>query len=188
MVRRGSTVRVRQRALQKRRTRAVSGMCSVGAGSSEGLDGADYGAFASRTPFGLRAVAVDSWLRDRRSAQVHPSHIQLEGWGWFLVWALLGAAAALGSVSAGSLLLVPVVALGVFLWTRPRIRHSGFGLLTGAGVLLLYVAWVQRDGPGTTCWHTATASGCDQHLNPLPWLLVGAALVVAGFVAHARRS
>jgi hypothetical protein len=49
------------------------------------------------------------------------------------------------------------------------------------------VAWVQRDGPGTTCWRTATASGCDQHLNPLPWLLAGAALFVAGFVAHARR-
>jgi hypothetical protein len=33
-----------------------------------------------------------------------------------------------------------------------------------------------------------TASGCDQHLNPLPWLVAGAALVVAGFVAHARRT
>jgi hypothetical protein len=135
-----------------------------------------------------RGLAVDLAERDRGAAQMHVSHIQLERWGWFLVWALLGAAAALGSVSLGPLLLVPVVALGVFLWARPRIRHSGFGLLTGAGVLLLYVSWVQRDGPGTTCWHTAAASGCDEHLNPLPWLLVGVALVVAGLVAHARRS
>ena len=119
---------------------------------------------------------------------MQPSRIQLNGWGGFVVWVLLGAAAALGFISLGPLLLVPVLVLGVFLWTRPRMRRSAFGLLTGAGVLLLYVAWVQRDGPGTTCWHTATASGCDQHLNPLPWLVVGAALLVAGVVAHARRS
>ena len=111
-----------------------------------------------------------------------------DGWGWFFLWALLGTAAALGAVSLGPLLLLPVVLAGVFLWTRPVVRRSAFGLLTGAGTLLLYVAWVQRDGPGTTCWHTATASGCDQHLNPLPWLVAGVALVVAGFVAHARQT
>jgi hypothetical protein len=110
------------------------------------------------------------------------------GWGWFFVWALLGSAAALGAVSLGPLLLLPVTLLGVFLWARPGIRRSAFGLLTGAGTFLLYVAWVQRDCPGTTCWHTATASGCDQHLNPLPWLVAGAALVVAGFVAHLGRT
>ena len=109
------------------------------------------------------------------------------GWGWFFVWALLGSAAALGALSLGPLLLLPVAALGVFLWSRPRVRRSAFGLLAGAGTLLLYVAWVQRDGPGTTCWHTATGAGCDQHLNPLPWLLIGMALLAAGVVAHARR-
>jgi hypothetical protein len=119
---------------------------------------------------------------------MHPSHIQLNGWGWFFVWTLLGAAGALGSVSLGPLLLVPVAGIGVFLWTRPRVRRSAFGLLTGAGVLLLYVAWVQRDGPGTTCWHTATGAGCDQHLNPLPWLIAGTVLFIAGVIAQARRS
>ena len=83
------------------------------------------------------------------------------GWGWFVVWALLGSAAALSTVSLGPLLLFSVALFGVFLWTRPGVRRSAFGLLTGAGALLLYVAWVQRDGPGTTCWHTAAASGCD---------------------------
>jgi hypothetical protein len=110
------------------------------------------------------------------------------GWGWFFLWALLGTAAALGAVSLGPLLLVPVALFGVCLWTRPAVRRSAFGLLTGAGALLLYVAWVQHDGPGTTCWHTATASGCDQHLNPLPWLIAGAVLVVSGFFARARRT
>lgn len=110
------------------------------------------------------------------------------GWGWFFVWALLGSAAALGTVSLGPLLLVPAALVAVFVWRRPQSRRSAFGLLTGGGMLLLYVAWVQRHGPGTTCWQTATGSGCDQHLNPLPWLVLGLVLVAAGLVAHARQA
>jgi hypothetical protein len=72
--------------------------------------------------------------------------------------------------------------------SRDAIRRSAFGLVSGAGVLLLYVAWVQRAGPGTTCWHTASASGCDQHLNPLPWAIAGLLLFVAGIVGQARRN
>jgi len=131
--------------------------------------------------------ALEWGARPGRS-KTHAPRLQLNGWGWFVVWAFLGAAAALGSVSLGPLLLVPVLAAGAFLWNRPRVRRSAFGVLAGAGGLLLYIAWVQREGPGTTCWNTATGSGCDQHLNPLPWLVVGAAFVVAGVVAHARRS
>lgn len=118
---------------------------------------------------------------------MHRRRIQVNGWSWFVVWVLLGAAAAFGFISRLGL-LVPFLVLGAFLWTRPRVRRSALGLLTGAGVLLLYVAWVHRDGPGTICWHTATASGCDHRLNPLPWLVAGAALLVAGVVAQARRS
>jgi hypothetical protein len=110
------------------------------------------------------------------------------GWGWFFVWALLGLGGALGTVSLGPLVLLPVAFVSAFLWTRVGVRRSAFGLLSGAGTLLLYVAWVQRDGPGTTCWHTATASGCDQHLNPLPWLVAGGILVLAGVAGQARRT
>ena len=66
------------------------------------------------------------------------------GWSWFLVWALLGSAAALGTVSFGPLLLVPTALLGVFLSRRPGVRRSAFGLLSGAGILLLYGAGVAR--------------------------------------------
>ena len=106
---------------------------------------------------------------------------------WFWAWALVGCAAALGFVSLGLLVLGPVALIGWLMASRPTIRHSAFGLLTGAGVLLLYVAWLQRAGPGTTCWKTARASGCDHHLNPLPWLLVGITLFVGGIVAQTRR-
>ena len=114
-------------------------------------------------------------------------HGERAGWRWFFLWLLLGVAFALGAVSLGPLVVVPVAAIGLLLALRPRIRRSAFGLLSGVGLLLLYVAWVQRDGPGTTCWHTATGSGCDQHLNPLPWLVVGAILLATGVIAQARR-
>jgi hypothetical protein len=71
--------------------------------------------------------------------------------------------------------------------SKPAIRRSAFGLLTGVGVLLLYVAWVQRAGPGTTCWQTATGSRCDEHLNPLPWLVAGIATFIGGIVGHTRQ-
>jgi len=112
-----------------------------------------------------------------------------DGWGWFFVWALFGTSWALASVSLGPLLLIPTALLGVFLWRwRPAARRSAFGLLTGAGVLLLYIAWLQRDGPGTTC-RPIPGPGiqCDQHLNPLLWLVIGIVLVVAGVIAQARR-
>lgn len=109
------------------------------------------------------------------------------GCRWFWAWALLGGTAALGLVSLGVLVLAPVAAACLVMASKPAIRRSAFGLLTGAGVLLLVVAWVQRAGPGTTCWQTASAGGCDEHLNPLPWLVAGLAAFVGGIVGHARR-
>ena len=106
---------------------------------------------------------------------------------WFWAWAFVGFAAAVGFVSLGVLILAPVAAVAAVMASRPAIRSSAFGFVTGAGLLLVYVAWLQRAGPGTTCWHTATASGCDEHLNPLPWLFAGLVLVAAGVVGHARR-
>jgi hypothetical protein len=123
---------------------------------------------------------VDGALTSRRD--------HLVGCGWFWAWALLGSAVTLGILSLGPILAAPLLVIGWLMASRPAIRRSAFGLLSGAGALLLYVAWVQRAGPGTTCWQTQTASGCDQHLNPLPWLVAGVVLFVSGVAAHARRA
>jgi len=97
---------------------------------------------------------------------------------------VVGATAALGLVSLGPLALIPAVIAATVLTQNASARRSAAGVLAGAGFLLLYVAYVQRQGPGTTCWHTATATGCDQHLNPIPWLVVGLALVIGGVLAQ----
>lgn len=108
-------------------------------------------------------------------------------WAGFFAWAVFGAGTALGTVSFPTLALLLII-IGVSIAAfRPAFQRSWIGALTGAGALYLYVAYVQRHGPGTVCWHTATASGCDQYTNPWPWLVVGAALIVIGLVVQARR-
>ena len=108
-------------------------------------------------------------------------------YAWFSAWAVVGAGAALAAVSLGPILALPIAAIAVVMISRPSIRGSAFGLLAGVGVILLYVAYVQRHGPGTTCWRNATSSGCDQHLNPIPWLVLGLACLIGGVVGQAKR-
>jgi hypothetical protein len=105
----------------------------------------------------------------------------------FLAWVLVGVGVALGFVSLGLLTLVPSVILGAAFASSRTARRSAVGLLVGLGLLLVYVAYVQRQGPGTTCWRTATASGCDQHLDPRPWLVAGLTSITAGLVGAWRR-
>ena len=93
------------------------------------------------------------------------------------------------SLDLGPLTALPALLLGALVATVGDRRHgSASGFLTGAGLPLLWVAYVQRQGPGTTCWHTASSAGCDQHLNPLPWLIVGVTLVLTGLIAHRRHN
>jgi hypothetical protein len=110
-------------------------------------------------------------------------------WARFFAWALFGLIAGFGLLILGTLAAVVILVAVVLAATRPTLRRSWFGALTGVGAVSLTVAFAQRQGPGTICWHAATAAGCDQYLNPWPWFIVGAALVGAGFaaqVAHMR--
>jgi hypothetical protein len=115
-------------------------------------------------------------------------HLHARHCAWFWLWALVGVGGALGAVSLGWLSLLPAAVAAAAMAHRPSARRSAYGLLTGAGLLLLFVAYVNRHGPGTTCYQHDTATGCDEHLNPLPWLVAGVVLVVGGVVAQARRT
>ena len=110
---------------------------------------------------------------------------------WFLAWVVVGVGVALG-ISTLGVFAVPVALLIAILLVVSR--HAGrpaFGLLAGMGLVSLYVAYVQRNGPGTVYWHTATSSGADQYMDPRPWLVAGILLVViglGGFFWRRRRS
>jgi len=106
---------------------------------------------------------------------------------WFLAWATVGVGFALG-ISALGLLAVPLALLvTILLVVRHHADRSAFGSFVGLGLLSLYVAYVQRKGPGTVSWHTATSSGADQYLDPRPWLVAGILLVAVGIGAFLWR-
>ena len=99
---------------------------------------------------------------------------------WFLAWTGVGIGFAL-CVSALGPIAVPLALLvTVLLVVLRHADRSALGILVGMGLLALYVAYVQRKGPGTVYWHTSTASGADQYLDPRPWLAAGIALIIVG--------
>jgi hypothetical protein len=111
-------------------------------------------------------------------------------WVWFGGWVIVGVGAALGLVSL--LLLLPVVAaVAILLSRRASAAQSWWGGISGAGLLLLYVAYVQRHGPGTHCHAIGSrqypGTQCDEYLDPRPWLVMGVVLVVAGVVGFVRK-
>ncbi|HEY5474711.1 MAG TPA: hypothetical protein VIK32_16170 [Candidatus Limnocylindrales bacterium] len=106
---------------------------------------------------------------------------------WFLAWAAVGVGVALGITALGPLAALPTLLVAILLIVRHHADRSALGILVGMGLLSLYVAYVQRKGPGTVYWHTATASGADQYLDPRPWLVAGILLVAVGVVAFLWR-
>lgn len=112
-------------------------------------------------------------------------------WRWFAGWLLVGTsyAGVLAAAFAGGLLLLPIAACGTVILTR-RGREQGIpGLFSGLGFGSLAVAYVNRDGPGDVCTKTQGGDACVQDFNPLPWLVIGLVLLIAGFAwfAHRRR-
>ena len=95
----------------------------------------------------------------------------------------MGVGFALGVWVIGVFAVPLALAATVLLIVFHHADRSALGVLVGVGLLSLYVAWVQRRGPGTVTWHTSTASGSEQYLDPRPWLIVGIVLVVVGVAA-----
>lgn len=117
-----------------------------------------------------------------RAAPVRP-------WGSFLGWAAVTAAfgMALLSILSIGLFLVPVpVILTAFLLRTRNAQGSLWGLMSGAAVAPLFLAYTNRSGPGTICNLAATA--CVDEIDPWPWALVGVALLVAGVLVFSVTS
>ncbi len=91
---------------------------------------------------------------------------------WFGVWLLVGAgygAGLLASLSIG----VPIVLGAVVGSALPVARRVGggasaFGVISGFGLPLLYIAFINRGGPGTICTMTASSQSCVEEFSPWP--------------------
>jgi hypothetical protein len=105
----------------------------------------------------------------------------------FWVWAIVGVGFGFGITSLGLLTVPASTLVAVFLLRRPRLRESAYGVLVGMGALPLFVAYDNREGPGTVC-HTfdhGRGTQCDGLSDPRKWLLAGLVLIVAGLIAQA---
>ncbi len=124
---------------------------------------------------------ADAVRRDRRVPR----------WRWFLAWLVLGTSYSLtllGALSIGVIVLPFAVAGTGLVATRHRARGGMPGLLSGLGLPLLYVAYLNRDGPRTVC--TGLRHGgqhCIDEGNPWPWVTVGLALLLVGVAVFSIR-
>ncbi|MER5918181.1 hypothetical protein ABT124_50120 [Streptomyces sp. NPDC001982] len=111
-------------------------------------------------------------------------------WPWFCAWLTVGA---LGSLSLLTILtiglyLLPVTMAAAGLLASRRGSSAGLaGVISGPGMSLLYVAFLNRGGPGTVCTTTATSQSCVDEYHPWWWLAAGVALLLAGIVLGAVR-
>ncbi len=104
-------------------------------------------------------------------------------WGWYLAWAAVGAGAALSLLGALTIgvFVAPFVALGgLALVSHARARPAAPALVCGLAVPPLWVAYLNRDGPGTICTTTAASQACVEEWSPWPWLAVALALLAGG--------
>ena len=108
-------------------------------------------------------------------------------WG-FLGWVLVGGLVSLGVLallSIGIVLIAAGVVVAVVLLLHPGGRGAArLGLLSGMGLPLLYVAALNREGPGDVCHDFEGGVKCEQQWSPWPFLAVGLGLVVAGVVLY----
>jgi hypothetical protein len=115
----------------------------------------------------------------------------MPGWAAFGLWFTVGAVVSLGILAALSIgfVMLPVGLIGAAaLAMRSSTRRGVLGVVSGLGVPLMYVAFLNRDGPGTSCHAANGGVDCAERWSPWPWLGLGSALVILGLVLYVNRS
>jgi hypothetical protein len=95
-------------------------------------------------------------------------------WVW---WLLVGAALGLGVVgilTIGVFVLPIAFVLALVGMAAPRLRNeSVLAVLAGMAAPALYLAWLNRSGPGTVC----AGDTCTEQYSPWPFVAVAVILV-----------
>jgi hypothetical protein len=88
----------------------------------------------------------------------------------------------LALLSIGIFVAPFVVLAGSALLSRERGRTAATALICGPALPLLFVAWLNRDGPGDICTTTATSQACVEEWSPWPWLVAAIWFIAGGVV------
>lgn len=110
----------------------------------------------------------------------------MRAWGWFVAWLVVGAGygvALVGALTIGVLVLPVAVAATVAVASRSHGRGMP-GLASGLGAPLLYIAYLNRSGPGLVCTAVGrSGQRCMDEGSPWPWVAAGLVLLVGGAAA-----
>jgi Na+-transporting methylmalonyl-CoA/oxaloacetate decarboxylase beta subunit len=104
----------------------------------------------------------------------------------FGLWVVVGAVLAFAGLSLQVGLFLVLIGVAVVGWRRPA--SGAIGALAGSGCVALYVALINRAGPGASCVYGATTIACDEQLDPVPWLIAGLALIVISVAVRSIRT
>jgi hypothetical protein len=109
-------------------------------------------------------------------------------WAAFGAWAAIGAGYSLGflsilTIGAGVLALTAVTTIALTRWSSGM--SGAFGLVSGLAPPVFYIAYLNRDGPGTICTSGARSESCVDEWSPWPFIAAGLVLLAAGSVAFA---
>jgi hypothetical protein len=127
-----------------------------------------------------------------RKAPAYPESRRIEAtlrnpdppsWGRFFIWLAVGAvyAVALVGIASIGLFVLPFAVIGTVLVMRRTGGKDGlFGLLSGLGIPLLYVSYLNREGPGTVCSHVSGGQSCGGESDPWIWFGIGMSMLFAG--------
>jgi hypothetical protein len=117
-------------------------------------------------------------------------NVRKPSWASFFAWPIIGAAlslSVLGAMTIGIFVLPFAIAGLLALRKWGGDQRSSVGLISGAGLPVLYVAYLNRQGPGMICGTYKSGGGhCMEEYSPFPFLLVGTVLVVFGVLLHIR--
>ena len=121
------------------------------------------------------------------------SNLALFG-GWVVFGLLVGFAllCSISSLIPALVLVIPaLIVLGRWLEQRRGGSAVYWGIALGAASAPLFLAYLNRHGPGTYCHAISGGEECAEQWDPRPWLGIALALAaagVAGFVLQARRA
>jgi len=105
-------------------------------------------------------------------------------------WTAVGAGAVtavLTVLTIGVFVLLATAGLATVLARRAGRRFAGPGLIAGAGLMPLYVGYLNRGGPGMVCTTTRGGGSCVQEWSPWPWVAAGLCLVGIGVASGLLR-
>jgi len=103
--------------------------------------------------------------------------------GWYVAWAIVGAGVSLSLLGAMTIgiFVAPIVLLAAIALVAYSPARGAFpGVVCGLGVPPLYVAWLNRDGPGTICTVSGGGESCVDEWSPWPWVAVTVFFIAGG--------